>query len=551
MVRYFIILAILGGLAAPLSAFQLEEKQLICPITGRAFKVQLIPTRAGKELLFGAPGPADMGSDEDGCRLDSGFNEYDYYVITSPWCYFSAMSVEWDENGRYAAQLPPAFKEWIQGKDVNGEWITDRNASYNRFKRRFGNSGIVIPDIKDWEIPQDEISVDKKYRLALDCYRQRGAPARLLAKLALNGAWAVRAHLNRPFIHKNLEGGVEEVNDRLNRLLVEGEKFNREKWATVYRDIFTGESLTDPGYFVAGFIHLGFTLRQGRMQDALGILDTMLTRFEDKEKYTVFRGLIYNRRTLITQGYIRFLRDAASEFAKALAAEEIPRPRMPTVVLAMAEIRRRLDDVRGAMDWYLCLAQMAETQPAVRNDLRQSGGAPGAEAPFLVHLGWQADQMIAQLAQLGVENTGKPVGEGRDLINLIIHEGLGTAEYLNPNWKPVVGKDSQTVAFLLGEVGKNLLTYQLRVKVFPDSLDDLWLDGYVKDRNALNRFCCPQTGDRFLYTPPADQPLQQTVLVATASPVTTAGGERYAAFTYGAQVVWSAKPILPGSLHQP
>ena len=549
MRRLLIGLFVLCGCARFGWALTLEERTLICPITERPFKVKLIPNVAGGIWQVGAPGPADMGTDEDGCRHDSGFTEYELHVITSPWCYFTSLGMEWDDKGVYRGHLRKEFKEWIRGPEISGEWIIDRNQSYNRFRRRYGSSGVKIPDQNDWEIPQNEIPIEKKYRLALRCYEKRHAPARMMGRMALMGVWAVRTHLCKPFMDPSLAGGVQEVNDKLQRHIEEGEKFSRDKWAKIYQDIFEKESLTDSGYAVAGFTHMGFLVRQGNQQAALEVLQTMLERFADEREHLVYRALIRNRRVLLNRDYRNFLRVAAADFVRALAAEEIPITRMVPVVLAMAELRRRLGDLRGAMDWYTCLAAMPATEPQMRADWRREGGAPAPEAKWLIHVGWQADVWKGRLKELGIQDTGKPMGEAAPLINAIMHEGLGTPEYVNPKWQPVRDKPAEAVAWLMKEVGANLLIYQDGVKVFPDTLDDMWLDGYVKDRNVLNRFRCPQTGEPFLYMAPVAAPMQQTILISTQKPVVTSDGPRYVGFLYGHKVVFSKDPLIPGKLH--
>jgi len=533
-------------------AASLETRDLICPITGRSFKATLIPVRRGGRWDFGAPGPADMGVDEDGCRVNSGVSEYDYYVVTSPWCYFSALSIEWDSKGRFRGRLSAEFKEWVRGPELNGEWVTDRNESYKRAQRRLQPQGVVTPKAEDWEIPQLEIPIEKKYRFAIACYQKRGHTHGFLAKLALNAAWAIRVRLSRPISHQALAGGVEELNHHVNRAIEEGEEYDRDKMARVHGRIFREERLSDEAYFMAGDAYNALLLRQGRLEEARQVLLRMLRRFDGKEGVqVVLRGLVRQRIKMVDQAYVPFLRTSGNDFVRAVANEEFPRTRLPEVVLALAEIYRRIEDNRGAMDWYLCLARMSETQPEVRKDLRQRGGAPQVDAPYLVHLGWRADKMIARLEEEGVENNGEPQGETASLVRAILEQGLGTPEYENPNWRPMSGRGSRSVELYLGEVGKAVIDYEHRMHLWPDSLGDMWLDGFVRDRNALNRFHCPHTGAKFRYLPPEEDVRATTVLVATAEPIETEHGARYAAYLANNKTVWSDEALLPGELYEP
>ncbi len=544
-------------LACPLlHAVQLERRKLICPITGKSFSAEIIPPKTANRWRLGDPGPANMGTDEDGCRHDSGYSEYDNYVVISPWCYFAALSIEWSKNGRYRGRLPPGFKEWVRGPEINGEWITDRNRSYKRFKDRFGDN-VNMPAVQDWEMPQEEIQLSTKYRMALRCYEKRDYPKIFLAKLALNGVWALRSRMCKPFAHPHLTGGIEEVNHELEGHLEHGEDFRRDKWAGIYKKIYEGGGLSPEGRFVAGFTHVGFLARQGDLAAMQKVLTDLFDQYRDEARHAALRSLIRNRINLVEQWYLPFMEIAYRDFAHALRREEVPRPRMPEVLLAMAELRRRMGDFRGALDWYLCLANMHETQPRLRKDLRVAGKVPkqlDEEPNLLLHLGWKADEMIRRLeSKDGIENDGRPQGADRDLVLAVMDHGLGTLAYDSPDWEPMTGRDTKNVQLYLMETGKSVLDYYVKMEIFPDRLGDMWLDGTIQswERNRMNRFHCPNTGAKFLYLRPTDKITQNTILVAMDKPLETTEGKRYGAFIYGCKVVWSNKPLFPGEEYRP
>jgi len=62
----------------------------------------------------------------------------------------------------------------------------------------------------------------------------------------------------------------------------------------------------------------------------------------------------------------------------ALKIEEFPRSRLPPNMMAVAECLRRSGAEKNAMNWYLALAQMPETQPRMRAEIRAQGKALSA-----------------------------------------------------------------------------------------------------------------------------------------------------------------------------
>ena len=177
-----------------LTAAQLEPRRISSPLVNKEFVVDVIPVQSGGQRVLGAPGSADMGIDSDGCRHDTGASEYDYYVATCPFTYFSALAVEWrKKDGRFVSAVPPELKQWITGPNgFHTEWITDRERYYKRATMIAKASGRTLPPRDQWVIPQSMIEVEKRYRLALATYAKRGAPPSMMARIALNGAWAVR-----------------------------------------------------------------------------------------------------------------------------------------------------------------------------------------------------------------------------------------------------------------------------------------------------------------------------------------------------------------------
>ncbi|TVR13180.1 MAG: hypothetical protein EA401_07385 [Planctomycetota bacterium] len=533
-----------------LHAVSMEARTLICPITNRPFTAEVLQVRSANDLRRGMA-DADMGADSDGCRHTSGVSEYATYVVTSPWSYFSALSIEWDERGRFRGYLPPNFSEWIRSRDgFHSELVTDRQQRYQTYQRVARESGRSVVPFEDWEMPQRDIPVEKRYRLAIATYHQRRFPSSTIAKVALNGAWALRVQMNTPIYHTRLSGGYEEVDDRLQRHLKTGDTFDLDKWTEVYREIFHRARLTDAGFFVAGNTYLGFQARLGDVEGMQETLRRLTDRFQGRDGagFDVLRVLTRGQRNLVRQSYLPFLEQAAHHFTQALRNEEIPRPRMPEAILAIAESHRRIGNFDQAMAWYTALARMGETQPRIRSEIRAADGVPSSEAPYLLSLGWQADEYIAKMRERGIEYHSDPEGPDGELINAIIHQGLGTEDYVNPQWEPTRGGSLADTEQLLDQTGKALLDYHFRVGVWPDSLDSMWVDGYVRNRNIYNRFHCPVTGKKLRYLQPPDPAPQRTVLVATAEAIPGPDGDRYGVFLANNTIHWLREPMLPGEV---
>ena len=170
----------------------------------------------------------------------------------------------------------------------------------------------------------------------------------MIAKVALTGAWAVRVQMNKPIFHSRLTGGYEEVDDKLQRHIEPNESFEVDKWVRVYKNIFHNTRLTDAGYFVAGNTYMGLLLRTGDLDAIKDTLERLRERYKDKNEngFDALRVLVRAQNTLVSQAYLPFLREATTHFKLAIANEEIPRPKLPEIVLAIAESHRRLGQPR-------------------------------------------------------------------------------------------------------------------------------------------------------------------------------------------------------------
>ncbi len=519
--------------------------KLWSPITSRPFYASVTPLNQADTTL------SDMGADDDGCRHSSNRVEYARYVVTDPTSYFSALSVEWDDkSGRFVQPLTPEFKQWVD-RTFNGDLATDiQRAFTNRQKLRAAQNQPPL-DRDKFVMDQDAVPVEKRFEYALRCYEKRGARAAVLAKLALTGAWSTRARFQLPISDPRLAGAFEEVNDKVVRQIKDGEQFNLGKWYGIYRDIFAKSDLKPSAYLVAGQVAFGFATRIGDRKQAEEIIEKLTERFkpnrENNDGHEFQRGIV---RTMKRQhaDYIQLLDRASREFRRAIAEEEFTRIRLPEVVLAVAESLRRSGNTTDAVDWYLCLAQMGETQPKLRADIRAEGKAPGPSAPYHVQLGWIADRQLDALAAAGVAHAGVASGANKGLINAILFDGLGTLEYVNPGWQPRTGAEAEDCAFVLDLVGKGVLVHQQRYAAWPEKLGDLWIKDIHHDRNRVNRFHCPVTGAPFAYKQLTGDQAAKTIVVATREPVPTKDGKRFIGYLANNTVIWSDKPLAPGEL---
>jgi hypothetical protein len=538
-------------LVCGLHALQLQEVELVSPVGGQRFTATVIGSEPGA-----SPGPADMGTDIDGCRHTSGPCEYDYYVVFDPYSYFAALSSEWDmRNGRFSAELPPPVVAWVR-KEWGSEREIDLNHTYQYALQLARSTGKQPPDRKTFVIPQDGVPIEKRYRMAISAYERRGARHSVLAKIALTGAWALRARAQIPVTHPSLQGGFEEINDRIGRQLKDGETFDLEKWSKIYRSIVESDGLTREGYTIAVSTAFGFLLREGDMQGCRDMISKATERLGKDDKPDALRGLLRDRKRMFEE-HNKLLQVMVEQFTNALLSEEIVRSRIPEVLLVVAEGYRRLGINDRACDWYLALSRLPETQPASRAALRFEGKmrALPADKPYHVQLGWIADEQMAKVERLNMAHSGEFSGPDRGLLTAIVNEGLGTANYVSPGWTPASGAAAADSAIVLDLVGKAVLEHAFRLGVWPKSLGELWETEVVRDRNRVNRFFCPATGKPLLYTaPPGDLSTiaPSTVLVATSAPVDTADGPRYGVFCANTRIVWTDQaPVLGQPLTKP
>lgn len=524
---------------------QVQDLEFTSPITGKRFSVVAVPlSQATNDTSL-----ADMGADDDGCRHSSGLSEYDYYVATCPYSYFSALTVEWDDKtGKFRGEVPAELKDWVV-KEFNSEWQVDVNHAFQTAQLLAKNQGQAPIDRQDFVMSQSSIPIEKRYRYALMCYEKRAARPVVLAKVALTGAWALRARFNVPINHQSLVGGYEEVNDKLSRKVTDGETFNLAKWTEVYRDIFTKARLSREAYLVAGFVYLGFATREGDLKTCQDIISKMTDRFNDADKDgELLRGLVRQRKNML-QEYEKLLNLSAAYFIQAVKEEEFTRQRLPENILVIAESLRRTGHDVQAMDWYLTLAQMSESQPKLREDIRAQGKAPGPDAPYHVQLGWIADRHSQRLTEAGLVHPGVPAGADKDVLNAILHENFGTSEYQNPKWKPAANGNQQDCVLMLDLIGKGVLEYNYRLGKWPESLGELWEKDILRDRNRVNRFRDPVTGAAFAYQAPGEALAKKTVLVATTASVPTNQGQRFGAYLANDSIVWTEQPLKPGEVY--
>ncbi len=543
-----VALALLALGVSDLAAVQMQDVRLISPINGKPFSALVVPM-VGAARVEEDNTLADMGADDDGCRHSSGINEYDYYIATCPYSYFSALTVEWDSrNGRFLGEISPDIKGWVD-KEFNSNRQLESNNAFKLASSQAKATGQMPPERDAFVMSQQAIPLHRKYFCALECYEKRGARAAVLAKIALTGSWAMRVGFDQPISSDQLAGGIEEINDRIARHIQDGDGFDLKKWTEVYGKIFSKpEVKTNEAILIAGLVYHGFLVRAGDHQQAIGVLDSLHDRFERvSQGAELLKSLVRERR----ESYRRYrsLTDlAATKFIEAVRMEEFSRPRLPEVLLVVAESLRRTDHLADAAQWYLCLAQMAETQPKLRADIRAEGKSPSVEAPYHLQLGWIADLQLIRLAEAGVVVAAVPQGASAPLLNAILFEGFGTPEFKNPAWKPIKDATQKECLMILNQVGKSVLEFKLRLGDWPTSLDDMWMRDLVRDRNLYNRFHCPVSGELLLYERQSGEVPQRTALLVTPIAIPTSQGPRYGAYLANDHVVWSEQPIKPGEL---
>jgi hypothetical protein len=549
--------ALLALLWQPLVALEMRNLDLISPVNGLRFPVVSVPpTQRGGETL------ADMGADDDGCRHSSGAAEYEYYIATDPRSYFSALIAEWDEkNGTFRGHLNNEIKAWVD-KEFNAQLQIDSHKAFQTAIAIAKARGVPPPDRATFLLSQGDIPIERRYDYTYRCYARRGARPAALAKIALMGAWALRCRANLPIAHQSLSGGYNEVNDKVTRRVKDGEKFSLAKWLPIYRSIFQDERLTNEGYLVAGLTTFGMELRDGNFANCQSILSKLTERLKDVKDGEIMRGIVRSRATLQRE-YLTFIGRAASHFMEAISNEEFPRAKLPETMLVVSECLRRQAAIGQpggeapavrAMDWYLAIAKMPETQPKLREEARAQGRVPSADAPYEMQIGWIADRQIENLTKAGVVHPGTVSGPDKALLGAIVFDGLGTAEYISPGWRPATGATQADCALILDLIGKAVLDYTFRNDAWPSSLGVLWEREVIHDRNYVNRFHCPVTGKPYLYKPLTGNVTTigpNIVLLATSEPVPTNQGPRYGVFLGNATMVWSATPVKAGEPYKP
>jgi len=547
--RTLVAICCLACAATPAMALSIQTVNLQSPITNEPFQAVIVPIAqvVGSSL-------SDMGYDDDGCRHSSGECEYYYYVVTDPHSYFSALAAEWNEdNGNFEGALSPDIKPWVIDT-FNSEWQVDQTRSYDNALSTAQALGQPAPGRKDFVMAQQSIPLEKRYQFALQCYSKRGARPVVMAKTALMGAWAIRCFCNVLFRNQAIDGGYEEVDDKVKRHVTDGEVFQLNKWLPIYREIFDADGLTNEGYMVAGLSYFGFEMRDGDLSLCTDILHKMDERFQKMDQgksKPLLLGVVLERKRML-DSYKQFLTIACDNFIQAVAQEEFTRDDLvENKMLVIAECLRRAGREQDAFDWYTALTKCIETQPDLRASMKAQGKAPAGDAPQAVQVGWMADQHIDALVKSGLVHANEISGPEKQLLNAIVFDGLGKEDYVNPNWQPAKGMNADDCRLMLEIIGNSVHEYEYKLGNWPEKLNDLWAHQVLRDRNRVNRFYDPVNGQQLMYVAPTD-PLEQlnpdTVLIATASPVPSTQGDVYFAYLVGLKVVASVHPQKPGEL---
>ena len=71
---------------------------------------------------------------------------------------------------------------------------------------------------------------------------------------------------------------------------------------------------------------------------------------------------------------------------RARHGEEFPCPQLSSMIWVVAETIRRQGDLDRAANWYLTLANMPETNPTMREEIRAKGKFPSLDAPAEMRL---------------------------------------------------------------------------------------------------------------------------------------------------------------------
>ncbi len=536
------------SLAACLPALEVDPVTLISPITDQPFEGRSVPYNAitGDAMV-------DMGSDDDGCRHTSGTSEYQYYVTTDPYSYFTALTVEWDsKTGKFLGSVPPDIKDWTS-KTFNSDYVIDKNREFLMAQDRAKAQGGPPPDHATWVIPQESIPLERRYKMALECYEHRGARPSVVAKTALMGAWALRCFLNLPIDHSVLLGGYDEINDKIRKDVKDGETFELSKWLPIYKNLFEQEKLTNEGYMVAGLAYLGMAVRAGDLSECTTILEKMNKRYLDVadnvRSKPLLEGLVHEREHILNE-YVTLEKIACDNLIQAISNEEFTRDDLvKSKLLVVGECLRRSGQLDNAYNWYLAESKLIETQPELRSEMRAQNKAPAVDTPQPVQVGWISDNHLLDLTKAGVVHGTDLSGPQRVLLNAIVFDGFGKGDYVTPNWKPATGGCVSDCELMLEMIGKSILVYNYQFGSWPTTLNSIWDSQVMKDRNRVNRFFDPVKGQAFAYAAPKgamkDIP-PDTVLLCTNETLPTNQGEVYLAYLANLKLVVSTTKPVPG-----
>jgi hypothetical protein len=533
-----------------LSAMQVRDQEAFSPVTGAPFMFPAL-LQAGKSANLGSD---DLGDDDDGCRHSTGISEYDLYLVTDPHSYYTVLASEYDlKTGQIKEELPNELKIWVRDVlAVDTNYSIDQAqvlAQVNQVARAQGRPAI---DRSAFVMAQSDIPLEKRYRLALTCYSKRGARPDVMARIAQAGAWAIRARVNKLILNPQLDGAYAEVNGRIGKVDTPDGKFRVKPWLEAYGSLFNSRTLSSEGAFVAGNTYFGLLLRDGDLKTAQKVLTDLKERYvkEDLQKNTLLRGLVNERQRMLTE-YRFFCQQAARFFAEAIAAEYYPRTRLPIFTFAVAEGLRRSGDLERAAQWYYALGKLPETQPSMREDMRTQGRAPGLSAPVAVQVAWKGDLALARLAEADVKTPTEIGGIDQALLRAMVFEGLGSPDYVARSWRPQKNGSQDDCQRILTLVGQSTMEWSFRRGGWPKDLNDLWENEVLLDRNRVNRFHCPVSGEPLLYAIPVGELEQlnpRAVIISTPRPIPTAKGPRYGAYLANNTLVWRERLMKPGEI---
>lgn len=432
--------------------------------------------------------------DSDMCYIYSGVNKYNLQIITCPYCGYSL------SHNHFSELTPPRLvKEKVHEilrprmnrlrgmmsgladrLDVVCHTIIEEQTNGKNGEEK-DTADVRKRMVSGYDI-QKMIPPYLKYRNAIRCYRWFNFSHSYISRVALNGSWAYRVQLCVPFTTNDpkFTRAYRSVQEILEKRAEKLSSIRDKDAAVLLRNLLLGAagsgSLSDMERFIVYNMLVDLNDRLGRYNETTSFFSKAESIPHSNPRFT-----IYMKKKSKWLSYERYFQNVSiDEKKKGLNQNICSRSEVLREIYILGELFKRTGQLNTAL-----------------NVFRTLYNAPDLDEPSLKH---GASEQMKETARILKGQGSEDVPAPDDLALLQnIREGLGTVTYYVNRGIQKKGLPEAVCGHVIKKTGYSIVVFKDKHGYYPDSFEELWEKMSVRERSAVNYFCCPVTGKPYLY----------------------------------------------------